>query len=77
MGGPWGIVAAIAPVVVFAAMSGLGELIPALAAALLVAVAIALYRVLRGQRLFSATAGFLGVAVAASVSIITGEGRDF
>ncbi|AQA04052.1 hypothetical protein BVC93_18285 [Mycobacterium sp. MS1601] len=77
MGGPWGIVAAIAPVVVFAAMSGLGELIPALAAALLVAAAIALYRVLRGQRLFSATAGFLGVAVAASVSIITGEGRDF
>ena len=76
-GGPWGVVAAVVPVMVFTAVSSLGELIPALLAALLVAAALAVVRMLGGHAGFSAWAGFLGVAAAAAVAMVTGEGRDF
>ena len=77
LGGPASIVSSTLPVVAFVAVSSGFGLIAALTAALLTAAALMIYRLARRDSLWSSLAGFAGVAVAATVAVVTGEGRDF
>jgi len=77
MGGISGIVASSIPVAVFVLTNLLFELQPALIAALVAGVLIAIWRIARKQRLQPAVSGLLGVGVAALIAYRTGEARGF
>ncbi|CAN5852624.1 DUF3159 domain-containing protein [soil metagenome] len=77
LGGVSGIVSSTLPVLAFVSLFSAFGLTAALTAALILAAAILVYRLLRRERLVTAVAGFGGVAVAAAMSLATGEGRDF
>ena len=77
MGGISGIVASSIPVAVFVVANLLFELRPALIAALVAGVLIAVWRIARKQRLQPAVSGLLGVGVAAFIAYRTGEARGF
>lgn len=77
MGGVPGIVASSIPVAVFVVANLLFELRPALVAALVAGVLVAVWRIARRQRLQPAVSGLLGVAVAAFIAYRTGEARGF
>jgi Protein of unknown function (DUF3159) len=77
MGGVQGVVASTIPVAVFVVANVAFGLQPALIAALVAAVAVAVWRVVRKQALQPAVSGFLGVGVAAFIAYRTGEARGF
>lgn len=77
MGGVSGIVASSIPVAVFVVVNLLFELRPALIAALAAGVLVAVWRIVRRQRLQPAVSGLLGVGVAAFIAYRTGEARGF
>ncbi len=77
MGGPSGIVYSTIPVAVFVAVNLLAELRPALVAALATGGAIAVWRLVRREKLQPAISGLIGVGVCAYLANRTGEARDF
>jgi Protein of unknown function (DUF3159) len=77
MGGISGIVASSIPVAVFVLANLLLELQPAIIAALVAGVLIAIWRIVRKQRLQPAVSGLLGVGLAAFIAYRTGEARGF
>lgn len=77
MGGVQGIVASSIPVAVFVLVNLLFSVQPAVIAALVAGVAIAVWRIVRKQPLQPAVSGLLGVGVAAFIAYRTGEARGF
>ena len=77
MGGIPGVVYSTVPVAVFIVVNILTSLRPAIFAALGVAVAIAIVRVVRKEALQPAISGLIGVAVCAFIANRSGEARDF
>jgi hypothetical protein len=77
MGGVSGIVASTIPVVVFVVANLLLDLRPAVIAALVSGVAVALWRVARKQPLQPAVSGLFGVGIAAFLAYRSGEARAF
>lgn len=77
MGGVSGIVASTIPVGVFVVSNILFDLQPAIVAALVAGVAVAVWRVVRRQPLQPAVSGLLGVGLAAYIASRTGEARGF
>jgi hypothetical protein len=77
LGGVWGLVASVVPVVVFVAVNPLAGLQPAIWASLGVALALGVWRLVRREALQPAVSGILGVAVCAFIAYRTGEARGF
>ncbi|TDQ65868.1 uncharacterized protein DUF3159 [Actinomycetospora succinea] len=78
MGGVSGIIASGVPVVVFVvAQAVFGNLVASIAAAVGSAVAVAIWRFVRGDAVQPALSGLLGVAVCAFVAWRTGEAKGF
>jgi hypothetical protein len=77
MGGVQGIIASSIPVAVFVLVNLLFALQPAVIAALVAGVVIAVWRIVRKQPLQPAVSGLLGVGVAAFIAYRTGEARGF
>lgn len=77
MGGLSGLVSATLPVLVLIPVNNFFGLGPALAAALGVAVAIAIWRVLRKETLQPAISGLLGVALCAAIAWFTGDAKGY
>ena len=77
MGGVPGIVASTIPVLVFVVVNVLASLQPALIAAVVAGVAVAIWRIVRKQALQPAVSGLMGVGVAAFIAYRTGEARGF
>lgn len=77
MGGVAGIVASSIPVAVFVVVNVAAGLQPAVIAALVAGVLIAIWRIARKQRLQPAVSGLLGVGLAAFIAYRTGEARGF
>jgi hypothetical protein len=77
MGGVQGIAATTIPVAVFVVANVLAGLQPALIAAVVAGVAVAIWRIARKQALQPAVSGLLGVGIAAFIAYRTGEARGF
>lgn len=77
MGGVPGIIASTIPVAVFVVANVLFSLQPAIIAAVVAGVLIAVYRIVRKQPLQPAISGLLGVGLAAFIASRTGEARGF
>lgn len=77
MGGVTGLVAATLPVVVLIPVNSMWGLVPALLAAIGVAVAVAIWRVARKESLQPAISGLLGVAICAGIAYATGDAKGY
>jgi hypothetical protein len=77
LGGIGGLVASVIPVVVFVAVNPLAGLAPAVWAALGVAIALGVWRLIRREAVQPAVSGILGVALCAFIAYRTGEARGF
>lgn len=77
MGGAMGFVYSAVPVVVFVAGNSFLSLTATIVVSVAVGLAIAGYRLLRGERFGLAAGGLLGLAVAIGIVAITGSPRDF
>jgi len=77
LGGIPGMIYSTVPVVVFVVVNSLTTLGTALVAAIGVAVAIAVLRLVRKEPLQPAVSGLFGVAIGAFIAHRTGEARDF
>lgn len=77
MGGVPGIIASTIPVAVFVVVNIVSTLQPALIAALVSGVGIAVWRIACKQPLQPAVSGLFGVGIAAFIAYRTGEARGF
>ncbi len=77
LGGIGGLVASVIPVVVFVAVNPFAGLVPAIWAALGVAIALGVWRLIRREPVQPAVSGILGVALCAFIAYRTGEARGF
>ncbi len=77
MGGPMGFVYSTVPVIVFVAANAFLSLPATIVVSIAVALAIAGYRLLRGERFSMAAGGLLGLAAAIGIVSLTGSARDF
>lgn len=77
LGGIPGMIYSVVPVVVFVAVNSLTSLKPALIAAIGVAVAIAIWRLVRKEPLQPAVSGLFAVGIGALIAYRSGEARDF
>lgn len=77
IGGWSGTVISALPTVVFVAVNSFAGLRPGVYAAVGVAAAAALYRLLRKESLQQAAGSLLGVVVAAAIASRTGQARDY
>ena len=77
LGGISGMVASTIPVVVFVAVNAVSKLTPAVIAAVGVALAIAVVRVVRHEPLQPAVSGLLGVGIGAFVAYRTGAAKGY
>ncbi|WP_028932869.1 DUF3159 domain-containing protein [Pseudonocardia spinosispora] len=77
MGGIPGMIYSAVPVVVFVLVNSVSSLTPALIAAIGVAVAIAVWRLIRKEPLQPAVSGLFGVGIGALIAYRSGEARDF
>ncbi len=77
MGGIAGLISSTVPVVVFVVINVIFSLQPALIASVVVAVAIAGWRLSRREVLQPAVSGLLGVGVCAFIAYRSGEAKDF
>jgi hypothetical protein len=76
-GGPMGFVYSAVPVVVFVAANAFLSLTATIIVSVAVGLAIAGYRLLRGEALSLAAGGLLGLALAIGIVALTGSARDF
>lgn len=77
MGGVTGLVSATLPVVVLIPVNNFFGLVPALAAAVGVAVLIMIWRIARKETLQPAISGLLGVALCAAIAYFTGDAKGY
>ncbi len=77
MGGPMGFVYSVVPVVVFVAANAFLSLTATIVVSVAVGLAIAGYRLLRGEKFSLAAGGLLGLALAIGIVALTGSARDF
>jgi len=77
LGGVRGLVASVAPVMVFVAVNPFAGLQAAIWASVGVAIAVGIWRLVRREALQPAVSGILGVAVCAFIAYRTGEARGF
>ncbi len=77
MGGVAGVVASSVPVAVFVVVNVAWALQPALVAAVVSGVLVAVWRIVRKQPLQPAVSGLFGVGIAAFIAYRTGEARGF
>lgn len=79
VGGPAALVDSALPTIVFALTYGLGHrhLQPALIAAIVTAVVLAVWRLVRRQPVRTVATGVLGIALAAGIAEVTGRASDF
>jgi Protein of unknown function (DUF3159) len=77
MGGISGLIYSSLPVVVFAPMSTVFGLLPAIYAALGVAALILAWRLIRRESAQPAISGFIGVAISALIAYIVGESKGY
>ena len=77
LGGVSGMVASTIPVVVFVGVNAISSLIPAVIAAVAVALGIAVWRLVRHEPLQPAVSGLLGVGVGAFVAYRTGAAKGY
>ncbi|MCS4489202.1 DUF3159 domain-containing protein [Corynebacterium sp. ES2794-CONJ1] len=77
MGGLGGLVASSVPVITFVPVNNRWGLHSGIAAALLVAVAILVWRLVRKENLQPAISGFFGVAIAAGIAWYTGSAKGY
>ncbi|MFN2534983.1 MAG: DUF3159 domain-containing protein [Pseudonocardiaceae bacterium] len=77
LGGVGGLVASVVPMVVFVAVNPFAGLVPAIWAALGVAVALGVWRLVRREAVQPAVSGILAVALCAFIAYRTGEARGF
>ncbi|OLT08719.1 hypothetical protein BJF90_44715 [Pseudonocardia sp. CNS-004] len=77
MGGLKGFVYSAVPVVVFVAANAFLSLTATIVVSVAVGLAIAGYRLLRGERLNLAAGGLLALALAIGIVTLTGSARDF
>ena len=77
LGGVSGMVASTIPVVVFVAVNAISSLTPAVIAAVGVALAIAVWRLVRHEPLQPAVSGLLGVGIGAFVAYRTGAAKGY
>lgn len=77
IGGVPGMIYSTVPVVVFVTVVSLTSLVPALIASVGAAVAIAVWRLVRGEPLQPAVSGLFGVGAAAFIAYRTGEAKGF
>jgi hypothetical protein len=77
LGGVSGMVASTIPVVVFVGVNAISSLTPAVIAAVGVALAIAVWRLVRHEPLQPAVSGLLGVGVGAFVAYRTGAAKGY
>ncbi|QDQ99225.1 DUF3159 domain-containing protein [Tomitella fengzijianii] len=77
MGGIGGLVYSTLPILVFVPVNALWSLQPALYAALGVAAAILLWRLVRGEKIQPAVSGFIGVGICAYIAHRTGTAKGY
>jgi hypothetical protein len=77
MGGMVGFISASIPVAVFVVVNWATSMGPAIWSAVGVAVAIAIWRIVRKEQLMPAISGILGVAIAAFIAYRVGEAKGF
>jgi hypothetical protein len=77
LGGVGGLVASVVPMVVFVAVNPFAGLVPAIWAALGVAVALGVWRLVRREAVQPAVSGILAVTLCAFIAYRTGEARGF
>jgi hypothetical protein len=77
LGGIGGLVASVIPVLVYVAVNPLAGLAPAIWAALGVAIALGVWRLIRREAVQPAVSGIVGVALCAFIAYRTGEARGF
>lgn len=77
MGGLGGIVSSTLPVLVLVPVNNLYGLVPALVAALVVAMGIFVWRILRKENLRPAFSALFGVAIGAAIAWGTGSAKGF
>lgn len=77
MGGLGGLVASTLPLVVLIPVNAKWGLMPALASALVVALAVLVWRLVRKENLQPAIAGFVGVAIGAAIAYWTGSAKGY
>jgi uncharacterized protein DUF3159 len=76
-GGVSGVIYSSVPVVVFVAVSSLSGLLAAIAAALVMAALVLVWRLIRRDSLQPAFSGFLGVAICALIAYVVGESKGY
>lgn len=77
MGGVSGLIYSSLPVVVFVPVSSISGLIPAIAAALGVALLILVWRLVRRDTVQPAISGFIGVGISALIAYMVGESKGY
>ncbi|MEV4314677.1 DUF3159 domain-containing protein [Actinocrispum sp. NPDC049592] len=77
MGGMVGFISASIPVAVFVIVNWATSMAPAIWSAIGVAVAIAIWRIVRKEQLMPAISGIFGVAIAAFIAYRVGEAKGF
>nr|WP_245234166.1 DUF3159 domain-containing protein [Mycobacterium sp. PS03-16] len=77
MGGVSGLIYSSLPVVVFVPVSSVAGLLPAIGAALGVAVLILVWRLLRKESTQPAISGFIGVGISALIAYLVGESKGY
>lgn len=77
MGGVSGLIYSSLPVVVFVPVSSVFGLMPAIAAALAVAAAILIWRLVRRESTQPAVSGFFGVGICALIAYMVGESKGY
>ncbi|OBH46308.1 hypothetical protein A5690_17565 [Mycobacterium intracellulare] len=76
-GGVSGVIYSSLPVVVFVIVSSVSGLVPAIAAALVVAALVLLWRLIRRDSPQPALSGFFGVALCALIAYVLGESKGY
>lgn len=77
MGGLSGLVASTLPILVLIPVNNRWGLLPALAAALGVALLVAVYRLVRKENMQPAISGLFGVAIGAAIAWYTGDAKGY
>lgn len=77
MGGLNGLVASTLPILVLIPVNNQWGLVPALGAALAVALGVAVWRIVRKENLQPAISGLIGVAIGAGIAWYTGSAKGY
>lgn len=77
MGGLSGLVSSTLPILVLIPVNNFYGLVPALAAALGVALLILVWRIARKETLQPAVSAFIGVAICAAIAYVTGDAKGY